>query len=228
VTRQRTRCLNTLVEAILAVRVPHPVRVAIDGPDAAGKTVLADEMAPLIERAGRPVVRASIDGFHNPRAQRWARGAESPEGYYFDSFDYRALRESLLKPLGAGGNRRIRRRVFDFRTDEPAYSRLETAPREAVLLFDGVFLLRQELDGLWDFSLFVDAPFRETLQRAAIRDAAMFGSEATVIRRYAARYVPGQQIYYETERPQSRASVVMDNADPDRPKLTFLRQDVSR
>ena len=63
-TPERSGCLETLVGLILRVDRPHPVRVAIDGPDAAGKTILADELVPLIERSGRPVVRASIDRFH--------------------------------------------------------------------------------------------------------------------------------------------------------------------
>lgn len=73
-TPERTHCLETLARLILSVECPHPARVAIDGPDAAGKTILADELALLIERSGRPVIRASVDGFHRPRAERIARG----------------------------------------------------------------------------------------------------------------------------------------------------------
>jgi uridine kinase len=60
-TPERSLCLETLAELILAVGRPHPVRVAIDGPDAAGKTTLADELTPVLERSGRQIVRASID-----------------------------------------------------------------------------------------------------------------------------------------------------------------------
>ena len=98
-TPERSLCLGELAGLILRVERGHPVRVAIDGPDAAGKTILADELAPQIERSGRPVIRASIDGFHRPRAERLARGPESPEGYLHDSFDYPALRADLLDPL---------------------------------------------------------------------------------------------------------------------------------
>jgi uridine kinase len=129
-TPERSRCLESLARLILHVERPHPVRVAIDGPDAAGKTILADELAPLIERSGRTVIRASIDGFHRPRAKRLARGPESPEGYFRDSFDYPAFRTVLVGPLGPGGNREYRRRVFDFPTDMSVEAPVETAPRE--------------------------------------------------------------------------------------------------
>jgi uridine kinase len=221
-TPERSRCLESLARLILRVDPSHPVRVAIDGPDAAGKTTLADELAPLIERSGRPVIRASLDGFHRPRAKRMVRGPESPEGCFLDSFDYPALRAALLDPLGPGGSLEFRRRVFDFRTDEPAATPTEAAPANAVLVFDGVFLLRRELIDLWDFSIFVAVPFFETQRRAAARDVALFGSEEAVLHRYAVRYVPGQQLYFEQANPQEKADVLVDNEDPDRPRLRLM------
>src|SRR5262245_13604907 len=111
--------LDQLASRLLALQFQPPVRVAIDGVDAAGKTTLADELAELLVEHGRPVIRASIDGFHRPRADRYRQGANSPEGYYADSFDYDALRSALLQPLGPQGSRRFRRAVFDYRTDTP-------------------------------------------------------------------------------------------------------------
>ena len=224
-TPERARCLEALARLILRVERPHPVRVAIDGPDAAGKTILADELAPVLERSGRPVIRASVDGFHRPRAERFARGPESPEGYFLDSFDYPALRAALLDPLGAGGDRRYSRRVFDFRTDEPVAAPTETAADNAILILDGLFLLRRELIDLWDFSVFVAVPFAETQRRAVTRDQVLLGDEEAVRHRYAVRYVPGQQLYYGQAHPQQKADAVIDNVDPDRPTL---RLSVSR
>ncbi len=109
----REQLLDQLTALVVAITCSHPLRVAIDGIDAAGKTTLADELAPLIEAQGRPVIRASIDGFHHPRSVRYRRGPDAPEGYYEDSFDYTALRAMLLDPLGPQGNRRYRRAVFD-------------------------------------------------------------------------------------------------------------------
>jgi len=222
-TPERSRCLESLARLILRLDRPHPVRVAIDGPDAAGKTTLADELAPLIERSGRPVIRASIDGFHRPRARRMERGPESPEGYFLDSFDYAALRAALLDPLGPGGSRQFRRRVFDFRTDLPVAAPAEVAPANAVLVFDGVFLLRRGLADLWDFSVFVAVPFAETQRRASARDVALFGGAEEVRRRYDVRYVPGQRLYFREAHPQERADAVVDNEDPDRPVLRLRR-----
>src|SRR5713226_1023043 len=163
---------------------------------------LADELAPLIEEQGRPVIRASIDGFHRPRQERYRQGPDSPEGYYGDSFDYAALREVLLIPLGPDGNRHYHRAVFDVRADAPIPTRDEDAPPNAVLLFDGVFLLRPELDPLWDYRIFVNVDFEVALQRAMLRDQPLFGSSEAVQARYQRRYVPAQHLYLQTVRPQ--------------------------
>jgi uridine kinase len=216
---ERARVISGLASRILRVERPHPVRVAVDGPDAAGKTTLAQELAAPIRARGRPVIRASVDGFHNPAALRHRRGARSPEGYYRDSFDYRALTESLLIPLGPGGSRRYRVAVFDHRTDSNVEAPVQLAEENAVLLFDGVFLLRPELAGHWDFTVFVDASFETTLARAEERDAASFGGVEEVRRRYAQRYIPGQRLYLSEARPKERADVVVDNNDARNPRI---------
>jgi hypothetical protein len=105
----RAVLLERMAELVGAVRCSHPIRVAVDGPDAAGKTTLADELASVLRGRGRTVIRASIDGFHRPRAERYKRGPDSPDGYFQDSFDYEALRQELLDPFGLGGTRRYRR-----------------------------------------------------------------------------------------------------------------------
>jgi uridine kinase len=155
--------LDQLANRLIALQIQRPVRVAVDGTDAAGKTTLADELALLLTSRGRTVIRASIDGSHRPRAERYRQGANSPEGYYADSFDHEALCSVLLQPLGPHGSRRFRRAVFDFRTDTPRSTKEELAREDAILLFDGVFLLRPELDHQWDYRIFVDAHFAVTV-----------------------------------------------------------------
>jgi uridine kinase len=216
---ERRELLRSLAATIVSITRPHPVRVAIDGVDAAGKTTLADELAPLIEALGRPVIQASVYGFHNPAAVRRRLGVASPEGYFEDSFNYEALREVLLRPLGPGGSRVFKRAVFDFRVDAPVDVRPEQAAEEAILLLDGVFLLRPELRAHFDFSVFVRVDFDVTLARAERRDVDLFGSSEEVRRRYLERYIPGQRIYLTTVQPERWASIVVDNNDLRRPSI---------
>lgn len=213
-TNSRREVLAEVASRVVNGRCQHPTRVAIDGVDAAGKTTLADELAAVVKLLGRPVIRASIDGFHNEREVRRRRGSMSPEGYFNDSFDYSALLDALLRPLGPGGSRAFRRAVFDYRTNTPVATKVEEAAANAVLLFDGVFLLRQELRQHFDFSIFVRADFAVTVGRAEQRDVQLFGSVDEVRRRYIERYVPGQRLYLDADRPEFAASIVLDNNDP--------------
>ena len=147
-------------------------RVAIDGPDAAGKTTLADALAAL---TGLPRVRA--DDFLAPPDVRHARGPLDPDGYYADAFDLPALRAAVLA-------------------------------HDAVIV-DGVFLLRPELDDLWDTRVFVDVDPAEQERRVLARDTARFGSAEAIRERYARRYRPAYDAYRAAVRPEERADVVL-------------------
>ena len=220
----RDALLAELADAVCAVTRDHTVRVAIDGVGASGKTVLADELADSLTSLGRRVIRASIDGFHRPREARYERGSTSPEGYLDDSFDYEAVRSCLLAPLGPGGSGRYRTAVFDFRSESPVDSPERSAESDAVLLFDGVFILREELRPLWDFAVFVDAGFDVTLARALRRDLPLFGSERAVRERYERRYIPGERLYLERCRPFDHADAVVRNDDPVNAALEWNRK----
>jgi uridine kinase len=213
----RDELLSRLAEAVGSVTVAHPTRVAIDGPPAAGKTTLGDELAVVLRGQGRDVIRASIEAFLLPRSQRYRRGEYSAEGCYDDSFDFDALHRVLLDPLGPGGDRRFQPAVYDHLTDTPLSPPVTTAPADAVLLFDGVFLLRPELIDRWDLRIFVSAAHEETLDRARRRDLALFGSATEVERRHRERYRPSQQFYSETVRPTDHADIVVRNDEPEQP-----------
>ena len=210
---------SELVERIADVMCPDPVRVAIDGVDAAGQTTLVDELVAPLTRTGRFVIRASIDGFHHPAAVRYRRGRLSPEGYFRDSFNHAQLIETLLAPLGPGGDRRYRGAIFDVRRDRPVEAPAQKVSPDAVLLFDGVFPLRPELRPYWDFSIFVRADLEVTVARAEARDQHLFGSHEQVRQRCAERYVPGQRLYLAEAQPEPHASVVVDNSDVAHPTL---------
>ena len=213
----RSELLDRLAVAIESVPAAHPVRVAVDGPPAAGKTTLADELAVVLRARDREVIRASTESFHLPRAQRYRRGEFSPEANYHDSFDYDTLRRVLLDPLGPDGDRRYQAAVYNWHTDTALSQPIATAPAGAVLLLDGVFLLRPELIDRWDLSIFVSAAFERILDRARIRDLARLGSTAEVERRFRTRYIPAQKLYFAEARPADRADIIVHNDEPQHP-----------
>jgi uridine kinase len=155
-------------------------RVAVDGFDGAGKTHLADELATAI---GPVAVRVRVDDFLNPQAVRYARGRDSPEGFFLDSFDYDAFRAALTGEL---------------------------------VIADGIFLHRDALVALWDWSIWLDVPFAVSIPRGAARGPG-FG-DADPAAPSNRRYVEGQRLYVSSCSPRERATVVIDNTDLDAPR----------
>ncbi len=198
----RDEMLNDVAARLAMLESGHTVRIAIDGVDAAGKTTLADELSDRLQALGRAVIRSGIDHFHNPRRARYARGPESPDGYYQDSHDLDRVIELLLSPLGPGGRGCYRTALFDHRRDMPVDSRELKAEPQAILLFDGIFLLRPELRSYRDYAVFVRAGFDVALARSLRRDLPAGNDPAKLVQRYRARYLPAQRRYLEEYRPE--------------------------
>jgi pantothenate kinase-related protein Tda10 len=59
----RVELLSELARSIQAFKITHPLRVAVDGASAVGKTTLADELGVVLRERGREVIRASIEDF---------------------------------------------------------------------------------------------------------------------------------------------------------------------
>ena len=208
--------IGDLVDAVGLVRLTHPTRVAIDGPPASGKTTLADKLALVLREQGREVIRATIDDFLFPRAHRYRRGMYSAEGCYFDAHDYDSLNRVLLDPLGPGGDRCWQQAIYDHSADAVLPSAVRTAPTDAVLVFDGVFLMREELIDRWDLRIFVLTAFETTVDRAVMRERPR-SSAAEVERRWRERYIPAQQLYFANVHPLQHADIVVHNDHPEQP-----------
>ena len=204
--------MRSEVLAAVAGLVPDGdgVRVAVDGRDGAGKTVFADELAEVLRGAGRPVVRASVDGFHRPRARRYAAGRTAGT-YWRDAFDYDRFVGSLLVPFAAGAP--VRTAVHDVRTDAALELPPVPVPAGAVLVVDGVFLHRDELAAYWDFSVYLQVDLAVSLERLVARDGTPDADP---------RYVGAQRIYAACD-PAGRAGLVVDNTDLAAPRVITAR-----
>ncbi len=200
----RSKLFDLLAERIAELEGEGLTMVAIDGVDGAGKTMFADALAAHLEKLGQVVVRTGIDSFHNPRAMRYARGKDSPEGFYRDSYDLDALRTWLLFPARIGMP--FRTAYFDHRTDKKLAVNPLMVPLPAVLIFDGIFLNRPELRDEWDLSVFLDVPFEVSFARLAKRDGSDPNPEAVGNK----RYLEGQKLYFKEVRPQRDADIVID------------------
>jgi uridine kinase len=211
----RASLLTRLAGAIADLHPDRRIRVAIDGVDGAGKTTLADALAPVVAAQGRPVIRASVDNFHKPRNLRYARGRYSPDGFYLDSYNYDSFRRLLLGPLGPDGSGLYVAKQFDLDHDRPFDRVPQQAEPTAALIVDGIFLHRPELRSSWDLSIFLKVDFDVSLPRGAARGQSFDAIDPTSPPHQ--RYVGGQRRYFAECDPELQADIVIDYNDLQTP-----------
>jgi uridine kinase len=190
--------LTHLVDLIGKASPGRPVRVAVDGPDTAGKTTMADELAVALSGI-RPTIRASVDDYFRP--------AEHTGGFFDDNFDLATLIAGFLVPLGPGGD--LCCRAADGTT--------VNAPPDAVLLVDGVFLLQSALRPYWDIGVCLQITEAEMLRRGVLRDHDDYGGAEATRRQFETQFIPGWRAYCAQHDPLAAASIVIDNNDPAHP-----------
>jgi len=211
----RTSVVSQLLNELQNVRPNDRALIAIDGFDGAGKTHLAQELIELATRqGGRPLARASIDGFHRPKAER-LRAGSGPEGFYRGSYRYDTFRECVTTPLRSG--EAIVPAVWDVARDQPVTVPEISVPASGILIVDGIFLHRRELVDVWDATVWVDAPFAVTVPRGNARFQGRHDDDPDALSNL--RYVDGQRLYVSEAAPKQRATWVFDNTDLARPRL---------
>jgi uridine kinase len=211
-SREKIAVMDGLADEILHNYGKGRTLVAVDGIDGAGNGPFADDLATALRRTGHAVFRASVDAFHKPRGQRYARGEDSAEAYYEDSFDYEAFRRVLIDPFRMGGSAAFVNSFFDVERDAQVQPVWQTGPQDAVLVVDGPFVNRPELRGLWHWSVWLDADPARALERMAAVDGPAGLSP---------RYQGGQALYLADANPRARASVIVDNTDPADPRRVW-------
>jgi uridine kinase len=204
----RQALLTRLVGEIVSISWDRPVRVAVDGPDAAGKTTFADELAVALSGI-RPAIRVSVDDYIRPAEQRVQSPGVSAAGYFDDNFDLACLIAGYLIPLGPDGDRNYR----------AADGTTGSAPYDAVLLVDGVFLLQARLRPYWDVGIYLHIGQDEMLRRGVLRDRDRYGGEDAARGLFETQFVPGWRAYQAQHDPAASASIVIDHEDPSHPAI---------
>ncbi|ALO66954.1 hypothetical protein AS189_11180 [Arthrobacter alpinus] len=93
------------------------------------------------------------DNCLNPSAVRHAKGRTSPEGFWADTYNYAALRDQVLVPLGPTGDGCYSPSSYDSRADPSEPAPYVQAPKDALVIVEGMFLHRDGLAPYWDTSV---------------------------------------------------------------------------
>lgn len=107
----------------------------------------------------------------------------------WDSFDYPLFRRVLVEPFRMAGSTGFVTAGWDAARDQPIEMEWKTGPQDATLVVDGLYLNRPELRGIWNWSVWLDGVVSTSVPKP-----------------------------YGTERPRTRASVIVDNGNPEHPR----------
>ncbi len=191
--------------------------IGINGIDGAGKTEFASALETYLKTNGHQTQLIQLDDFHNPKIMRYS-GNDQADNYYNKSFNIGLIIEKLLSPIKEKKPLSLSLKALDPDTDEYEVDRVYSIDREAIVIFEGVFLFRKELVSYIDYKVFMDIPLEESKRRAIIRD-----SEANV-RKYDEKYLPAQVKYMKKYPPTKVPDMVIDNTNWEYPRVKQIRK----
>jgi uridine kinase len=164
-----------------------PILIGIDGGGGSGKSTLAKKLA---EGLGDATL-IHLDDFAD-----WT----DDSNWQLSTFAERAL-----KPLLAGITSKHQR--YDWPTD--TLGEWFEIPAIGVAIIEGVNSLRVDLREHWKISIWVDCPRELRLERGVERDGEHMRSK------WVDEWIPGEDQYFETDRPRESADYLFDGSVPD-------------
>ena len=192
--------------------------IGVNGIDGSGKTKFAESLETYLKAEGHQTQMIHLDDFHNPKAIRYA-GKEQADNFYNKSFNINPIVEKLLSPIEEKKQVLTTLKLLDLNTDKYEIDKTYNVDQNIIVIFEGVFLFREELAPYIDYKVFLDIPFEESKKRAIIRD-----SEADE-KKYDDKYLPAQKKYLEKFPPIKAADIIIDNTDWEYPKIKTISQE---
>jgi hypothetical protein len=198
------RLPDELAEFLVGVDIPGRVlRVALDGPRAAGPDDVARALIEPLRSRGRPAIHIRAQTFWRDASLRLEHGREDVDSYQ-DWLDAAALRREVLAPLGPDGSGEYVPSLRDPATNRATRDPSRTAPYGSVLLVSGELLLGRGL------------PFDVTIHLAV--------SAAARARQTALEWawtLPAFDAYDRDVDPDGTADVVVRLDDPRHPAISL-------
>jgi pantothenate kinase len=123
-----------------------------------------------------------------------------PEGYE-RNFDWQRLRDEVLAPLASGQDAAYQR--YDWATGCLAPAELHTVSSSGIVVVEGVYAGRPELEHFYDLLVWVDTPAEVSWQRLRER-----GDDHGPID-WEARWRLAEEHYVAATNPQARAHITV-------------------
>jgi uridine kinase len=199
-----------IVDVARALKRRRSALVAVSGIDGSGKGYVASCLSRALQEAGLRVAAINVDGWLNLPCTRFSV-VNPAQNFYERAIRFDELFRPLVLPLKAN---RFAQVEVDF-AEETAltYSRQTYSFDDIdVILLEGIFLLKRQLQHLYDLSIWIDCTFETALERAIGRGQEGLTPEE-VTHAYETIYFPAQVIHFAIDHPRQAASIVFRN-DP--------------
>jgi uridine kinase len=210
--------IRAVVERIAEVRArvapARSVLVAVSGIDASGKGFVTARLAEALRGRALRVAAINVDGWLNLPDRRFS-AVDPGAHYYRHAIRFDTLFAELILPLRE--RRSLRVEVDHAEETSTAYlRRLHAYDDIDVILLEGILLLKPELRGYYDLSVWIECSFATALERALPRAQEGLSPQDT-IRVYETTYFPAQRIHFARDDPRQAATLIVDNDLPRPP-----------
>ncbi len=155
---------------------------------------------------------------NNRSIRRTVTGSEG-ESCYLYTFNFDALKQFVLEPLQPNGSHIYKTKIFDQPTDSDMISDDKKADNSSIIVIDGVFLFKKDLVKYWNLKILLETNDEILIERGASRDAKRIGGYEDARKKYIDRYIASQTIYYNEEKPEEFANIIINNDNFNSPLL---------
>ncbi|MER0444593.1 uridine kinase [Streptomyces sp. Edi4] len=145
------------------------------------------------------------------------RAQHAGEGYHRNAYDYEAVKRLLLDPCRSSRATTGALCGIDPLAQRDHSSEVTPLGADSVLIVDGVFAFRPEINAYWDFRVWLRVDAELSVRRSAERDQDWAGAEADTLRR--TRYPAAERVYLREVDPLPMMDVVIDNSVFARPRV---------
>ena len=178
--------------------------IGIDGLGGAGKSTISEGVCACLEKSGIHTILLHIDDFITPRKIRYDERFPQWQCYYELQWRYDYLRR-VIDELRQNG--KVTAELYDKENDSYISAKYCTDKR-TVIIIEGIFLQRKELDGVFGLMVYMDVPEEERLKRVLTRDTYI-GDDSEIRRKYEDRYFPAERRYVQEYEPAQKADMVI-------------------
>ena len=182
------------------------VIVGIDGLGGAGKSTVSEKLCREIRAHDLHTILLHIDDFIHVRNVRYRTDYPEWQCYYDLQWRYGYFAE-MIGQIRRKADDKLRIELYD--KDNDCYFTQSYALKEKMaVVVEGIFLQRKELDGIFDYMVYLDVPEEERMQRVLKRDTYI-GDKQQIIDKYENRYFPAERKYCREYCPEQSADLVI-------------------